>query len=299
MSKVDFRLPSKRRNIDDDFGDCGGKLVTPGDVCTEKSNYMRGHGTYGTKDEDDKRIIASVAGLVEPINKLICVKPFKCRYNGEVGDVIVGRIKEVQQKRWKVDTNSRLDSKLDLSNINLKGGELRKRTAADEFAMREYLKEGDLISAEVQTVHQDGSLSLHTRSLRYGKLGQGVFLKVPPSLVKRQKNHVHLLACGVNIILGNNGFVWISPVSKENTGDGGFEFDKSVVSIEDREVMCRVRNVIANCLAPHSVYLYDTSVQYAYEASLDYEPKDILKEEVAEEIKEKTLLEIQRLKNGQ
>lgn len=296
-------MPSKRRTIVDDLGNFGGKLVTPGDVCTERSNYMRGHGTYGTKDEEDKRIIASVAGLVEPINKLICVKPFKCRYNGEVGDVIVGRIKEVQQKRWKVDTSSRLDSRLDLSNINLKGGELRKRTAADQFAMREYLKEGDLISAEVQNVHQDGSLSLHTRSLRYGKLGQGVLLKVAPSLVKRQKNHlIHLNAqySQVNIILGNNGFVWISPpVSKENTGDGGFELDKSLVSIEDREVMCRVRNVITNCLAPHSVYLYDTSVQYAYEASLDYEPKDILKEEVAEEIKEKTLVQIQRLKNGQ
>ena len=59
--------------------------------------------------------------------------------------------------------------------------------------------------------------------------------------------------------------------SDVTTGDGGFELDKSLVSIEDREVMCRVRNVITNCLAPHSIYLYDTSVQYAYEASLDYE----------------------------
>jgi len=36
--------------------------------------------------------------------------------------------------------------------------------------MREYLTEGDLISAEVQSVFQDGQLALHTRSLKYGKV---------------------------------------------------------------------------------------------------------------------------------
>lgn len=36
--------------------------------------------------------------------------------------------------------------------------------------MRQYLQEGDLISAEVQDIFQDGSLSLHTRSLKYGKV---------------------------------------------------------------------------------------------------------------------------------
>lgn len=44
------------------------------------------------------------------------------RYVGEVGDVVVGRIIEVQQKRWKVDTFSRLESVLLLSSINLPGG---------------------------------------------------------------------------------------------------------------------------------------------------------------------------------
>ena len=46
------------------------------------------------------------------------------RYVGEVGDVVVGRVVEVQQKRWKVDTFSRLESVLLLSSINLPGGVL-------------------------------------------------------------------------------------------------------------------------------------------------------------------------------
>lgn len=55
---------------------------------------------------------------------MISIRPLKSRYNGEVGDVVVGRITDVQQKRWKVDTNSRLDSVLLLSSVNLPGGEL-------------------------------------------------------------------------------------------------------------------------------------------------------------------------------
>lgn len=55
----------------------------------------------------------------------------------------------------------------------------RRRSAEDEQMMRKHLKEGDLISAEVQSVFTDGSLSLHTRSLKYGKVSR--FLSSPYS----------------------------------------------------------------------------------------------------------------------
>ncbi len=99
-------------------------------------------------------------------NKLISVTrpaPLKSKYQCEIGDVVVGRITEVQQRRWKVELNARLDAALLLSNVNLMGGELRRRSEQDELAMRKYLVEGDLISAEVQNLYNDGSCTLHTR----------------------------------------------------------------------------------------------------------------------------------------
>lgn len=84
------------------------------------NDIYRGHGTY----EHDGFLKSSVAGVREQVNNLTSVRPLKSRYNGEVGDVVIGRITEVQQKRWKVDTNSRLDSLLMLSSVNLPGGEL-------------------------------------------------------------------------------------------------------------------------------------------------------------------------------
>jgi len=182
---ADMRLPVVRKPVSLSKSSLDRKdLVVPGDVITSDSGFMRGHGTY----MDDENLTASVAGEVQRVDKLICVRPLKTRYYGEVGDVVVGRITEVQQKRWKVEINSRLDSVLLLSSVNLPGGELRRRSAEDELTMREYLQEGDLISAEVQSVFSDGALLLHTRSLKYGKLGQGVLVQISPSLIKRQKN---------------------------------------------------------------------------------------------------------------
>lgn len=260
-------------------------LVTPGDIITSDSGFMRGHGTYNSEDD---RLLASVAGVVERVNKLICVKPLKTRYNGEIGDVVIGRIIEVQQRRWKVETHAMLDSSLLLSSVNLPGGELRRRSEEDEKMMREYLKEGDLISAEVQSVFADGSLSLHTRSLKYGKLGQGTLVQVSPSLIKRRKTHFHHLPCGATIILGNNGYVWICPTETEEMDQtGGYELNWKPVQRSDREVVARLRNCV-QLLAAQKMQLYDTSVLYTYEASLNFKIKDILKPEIGLEILEQT-----------
>lgn len=68
------------------------------------------------------------------------------RYAGEVGDVIVGRIVEVQANRWLVDINSTQFAILLLSNVNLPGGELRRKKFEDQLLMTDYMKVGDLVS---------------------------------------------------------------------------------------------------------------------------------------------------------
>ena len=112
---------------------------------------------------------------------------------------------------------------------------------------------------------------MHTRSLKYGKLGQGCLVRcgilhwfpdlryysfharVSPSLVKRRKTHFHQLPIGASIILGNNGLVWLHPSREEEgggenstnqksenkltfLGGGGWAADLGVVSLQEREV---------------------------------------------------------------
>ncbi len=50
----------------------------------------------------------------------------------------------------------------------------------------------------------------------------GQFIRVPAGLIKRCKQHFHSLSMGVEIILGNNGYVWLHatdpvPSSTENS----------------------------------------------------------------------------------
>ena len=196
---------------------------------------------------------------------------------------MVGRITEVAQKRWKVDIHTRLDSVLLLSAVNLPGGELRRRSTKDELLMRSYMVEGDLVVAEVQAAFSDGSLSLHTRNLKYGKLPQGVLIKVSPSLVKRCKTHMHNLSYGATVILGNNGYIWIGPLMSSEADLSVRISTRVNVSKSDREVIARLRNCIV-ALATYGVLLYDTSVTYSYDASLVYEVKELCRPEVQEEI---------------
>ncbi|XP_047028262.1 exosome complex component RRP4 [Helicoverpa zea] len=277
-SHVKIRLASQRVNhsvSSSSYNNDLPRFYTPGEVVTGMQDFMRGHGTYAVDD----CLKASVSGVMQKVNKLICIRPSKNRYVGEIGDVVVGRVLEVQQRRWKVDTNSRLDSVLQLSSVNLPGGELRRRSAEDEQMMRKHLQEGDLISAEVQSVFSDGSLSLHTRSLKYGKLGQGMLMKVFPSYIKRRKNHFHHLPCGISVIIGNNGYIWISPPERHSMVEG--ERDEVVnveqtVSRTDRETMARVKNCIS-ALVASKIMLDDTSIMFAYEESLKYDDvKDLL-----------------------
>ena len=46
----------------------------------------------------------------------------------------------------------------------------RRKLESDELQMRGFFEEGDLLVAEVQAFFSDGAISLHTRSLRYGKV---------------------------------------------------------------------------------------------------------------------------------
>lgn len=183
-------------------------VVTPGQVIsTDTGAFLRGHGTYLSNNE----LIASVAGVVEKVNQLITVRPLVSRYIGEVGDIVVGRITEVGNKRWKVDVNGQQDASLMLSSVTLPGGAQRRRTYEDQLQMRNFFVENDLISAEIQEVRYDGSLSLHTRSLRYGKLENGQFVAVAAPLVKRMKQHmIALPGIGIDVILGTNGYLWVS-----------------------------------------------------------------------------------------
>ena len=195
----------KRRGSDNE----GSVIVTPGELVTATaSNFLAGHGT---RVDGEGRLVSTISGVVERINKLLSVVPARRRYAGEVGDVVVGKVVDVQMKRWIVDVGGRQDAVLMLTSANLPHGVQRRRTQEDQLRMRSLYAEGDIISAEVHSFFQDGVMSIHARNLKYGKLENGQLVRVSASLMRRLKQHfVTLPSLGVELILGMNGRVWIT-----------------------------------------------------------------------------------------
>jgi len=271
---------------DDDFEGENAKITSPGEPITSARAFMRGHGTYVDGDE----VVASVAGTIERVNKLVTVRALHTRYNPEVGDLVIGRITEVQPRRWKVDANARQDAVLMLSSVNLPGGVQRRKLESDELQMRNFFEEGDLLVAEVQAFFADGAMSLHTRSLKYGKLRNGQLVSVPPILIRRLKSHFCSLPSGVDLIQGLNGYIWISKHVRDNEKEGeGFDteavYSNQNEDIDDatRTAIARVSNII-RVLASRSLPITDTIILEAYEWAVeqDSDVKDLLLEDVAD-----------------
>ncbi|KAL7421528.1 Exosome complex component rrp4 [Cryptotrichosporon argae] len=247
-------------------------VVSPGEVITSAKEFMRGHGTY----VEDDNVVSSVAGTVERVNKLVSVQPLSSRYTPQVGDLVIGRIAEVGPSRWRVDTGARQDAVLMLSSVNLPGGVQRRKIESDALKMREFLAEGDLLVAEVQSFFGDGATSLHTRSLRYGKLRNGLLVTVAPRLVRRLKSHfIHVPPpcgpSGVDVVLGLNGWVWVSLGTGEAQREGGEGFDaEGVYRAENDEIEPDARRAITTvaavvaALAAADVAITDTLIADGY-----------------------------------
>ncbi|KAI1341372.1 hypothetical protein F5Y15DRAFT_375867 [Xylariaceae sp. FL0016] len=281
--------PAKRaRTAKDD------SIVTPGEVITEDPQWMRGHGTYTTPEA----IVSSVAGTLAKTNRLLSVRPLRARYTPEIGDLVVGRIVEVQSKRWRVDVGASLLAQLPLSAINLPGGIQRRRTETDELQIRTFFSEGELLVAEVQQLYGDGGAVLHTRSLKYGKLRNGVFVQVSGTGggggVVRARRQAFTLDVGggaaddsekIDVVLGVNGYIWISKhiegegAAAEAAGPGINRIEESVglnvyssqnddIPVSTMREIARARGVI-EALVEHGLRVDEDMVVRGYHEAVE------------------------------
>ncbi|AES91930.1 putative exosome complex RNA-binding protein 1/RRP40/RRP4 [Medicago truncatula] len=225
-----------------------------------EDGVLKGHGTADL----DGEVVATLCGVVERVNKLVYVRALRSRYKPEVGDIVIGRVIEVAQKRWRLDINYSQNAYLMLSAMNMPDGVQRRRTALDELNMRCIFEEADVICAEVRGFQHDG-LHLQARSQKYGKLSTGQLLTVTPYLVKRQKQHFHHLEqYGIDLIIGCNGFIWVGEhvevrddmvEDQVNQSDPQVltpnknsvsleEQEKKYTALETRKYICRAANAV-------------------------------------------------------
>jgi len=266
-------------------------IITPGQTVTDDQQWMRGHGTFA--DTDSVAIRSTLAGTLQKTNKLLSIVPLRARYTPEIGDLVIGRIVEVQSRRWKVDVAAPLLANLLISSINLPGGILRKRTSVDELNIRAFFGEGELLVAEVQSLFQDGSASLHTRSLRYGKLRNGYFMAVSGmgggAGVVRAKRQIFTLQTArggeVDVLLGVNGHIWIAKHTEEKKEEVGinrleesastsmYSSQNDDMGVETRREIGRVAGCI-RALVEGGIKVEEDTVRRAYDVNLELDDQE-------------------------
>lgn len=250
-----------------------GQLVVPGDLVTSEPGTLRGHGLV---EREDGKLTATTCGVVEHVNKLLYVRQLKNRYKGNVGDVVVGRVVEVQTERWSVEIGTATLAYLHIGAVNLPGNVQRRRTDEDCMKMRELFVENDIISAEVQKVGESGEVALQTRNARYGKLQNGSLVNVTSVYVRRQAQHLLTLPqIGVQVILGSNGWIWVCAPPKvagsgrqETLNFSQMDVRYAEVNADLRERICRIRNTVL-ALAAHGLEITPESITFAFESSLE------------------------------
>ncbi|KAM3435863.1 hypothetical protein NHJ13734_005363 [Beauveria thailandica] len=267
---VTMRASKRQRTIVEDDAEAD-EILTPGSIITSNPQWMRGHGTY--VPQGSTSITSSLAGTLTRTNKLLSVRPLRARYTPEIGDLVVGRIVEVQAKRWRVDVAASQLAILQISAINLPGGILRKRTETDELQIRSFFSEGDLVVAEVQQLHQDGAASLHTRSLKYGKLRNGVFASVSGTgggagvvRAKRQAGYIWITSC----FRGGDAAAEAAGVNRmeETVSSKVYSSQNDPVDVPTMREIARVRSVIL-ALVENGLRVEEDTVTRGYHEAVE------------------------------
>ncbi|MEK6835304.1 MAG: exosome complex RNA-binding protein Rrp4 [Nanoarchaeota archaeon] len=185
------------------------EIVVPGQELAEGMDFLPSIGTY--RDQDN--IVSSKLGIISVNKNIIKVIPLTGRYIPKIDDVVIGRVVEIGFYGWSVDIGSAYPATLsirDTTEFIDKGENLTK-----------YYDYGDTIAAGVVRVARYNSIDITTKGPGLRKLIGGKVIEVTPSkvprLIGKQGSMISMIkdASGCNILVGQNGRVWIKGTSLE------------------------------------------------------------------------------------
>uniref|UniRef100_A0A2N9II35 Uncharacterized protein n=1 Tax=Fagus sylvatica TaxID=28930 RepID=A0A2N9II35_FAGSY len=188
------------------------------------------------------------------------------RYKPEVGDIIVGRVSEVAQKRWRLDIHYSQDAVLMLSSMNLPDGiqlHLDFTSLIDRDGERLWMN--STCAVFLKRTMLFALKSVVSSMMAYTSKQEVRSMASSSYLVKRRKQHFHHVEqYGVDLILGCNGFIWVGEhveakddmvedqVSKpeqqnikSNKNSVSLEEqERTYTPIETRQNICRIANAV-------------------------------------------------------
>jgi len=180
------------------------EIVVPGDVLADGMEYLPASGTY----REDNRIISARLGLVHVDRRLIKIIPLSGRYMPKRDDIIIGKVIDITIGGWRLDINSAYSAMLSMkdatSDFIRKGDDLTK-----------WFGIGDYMVSKIVNVTSQNLVDLSMRGAGLRKVKGGRIITVNcnkvPRIIGKGGSMVSMvkMATDCNIIVGQNGFVWI------------------------------------------------------------------------------------------
>ncbi|ASJ00063.1 exosome complex RNA-binding protein Rrp4 [Thermococcus gorgonarius] len=188
------------------------ELVVPGTLLAQ-GPFQAGRGTF----REGNRIYSTVVGLVEIRGDTIRVIPLEGPYIPEVGDNVLGKIVDVKFSSWTVDIGAPYQATLRVQDA------VEERIDLLKTDLRKIFDIGDIIYAKVKAFNEVNQIDLTTKGMPFngGPLRGGQLVTITSSKVPRvigkggsMINMIKKLT-GTRIIVGQNGWVWVSGKNRE------------------------------------------------------------------------------------
>jgi len=177
------------------------KAVIPGEVIVKGDNYLPGEWTEKRGNE----IVSLRFGLSEESNRLIKVIPLSGVYTPRMGNIIIGKVRDITFNGWLIDIGTAENAFLSLTEVP---------RYINKGSLDEVMDIGDMVTAKIVGLNKRGiDVTIKARSL--GKIEDGMIMKVNPNKVPRiigkEGSMVTLIKdeTKCNITVGQNGFIWL------------------------------------------------------------------------------------------
>ncbi|ABL88013.1 ribosomal RNA-processing protein RRP4 [Pyrobaculum islandicum DSM 4184] len=181
------------------------QLVFPGDVVATAESRVEGPVYL-----DNGKYRSLVVGLVEFREDVVVIVPLEGTYRPKKGDLVVGYVTDVLATGWEVDVRSFMPAYLPVSEA------LHKHVDLETTPLTTFLNIGDVIVAKVKDVDltDEYPIILTLKEEKVGKVERGTVIEISPVKVPRvigKKGSMlnTLMELGCDIIVGQNGRIWI------------------------------------------------------------------------------------------
>lgn len=181
------------------------QLVYPGDPVATEDEKVEGPVYL-----DGGRYRSLVVGLVEFREGSVAVVPLEGSYRPRVGDLVIGYVVDVLATGWEVDIRGFMPAILPLSEATY------KHIDPEATPLTALLNVGDVVVARIKDVDMTDEypVILTLKEERLGKVESGVVVEIPPVKIprvvgKRGSMLSTLMEVGCNIVIGQNGRIWV------------------------------------------------------------------------------------------